>query len=1052
VTAPHVDAPTASGRTLSAAVTPVAGVAITSCGFTLTPAAGGTGTNVDGSFAAGACTATVPAALADGSYDLVATATDANNQSGSATSAGHITVSGIKPTVALDILQPNRHVAAVVGSPDGETIADCTITATPHAGGAPVTLDETLTGTQCSAGLLPRASFPAGDYDVTVTVTDQSGDTASDGDTITVATPHVDPPTASGRTLSATITPADGVAIASCSFALTAVPNGTPKPVTGSYADGTCTATVPTSLADGSYDINASALDANFDSGTAASTGHVAISGIKPTVTLDGDQPNRHVSAAVGSPDGETITACTITATPHGGGTPVTLDETLTDTHCSADLARAGFPAGDYDVTVMITDQSGDSATDSGTVTIATPHVDAPTAGNRSVSAAVTPAPDVAISSCSFTLTPVAGGDAVTVDGSFAAGACTATVPATLADGNYDLTASATDANGDSGSGSGHGTVSGTKPTVTLDGDQPNRVVSATVGSPDGETIADCTITATPHGGGTPVTLDATLDSAAGTCTAMLPRADVPAGDYDIHVSVSDQTDDSDSTDGTVSVVTPIVAAPQVAGRVLSTAVTPAPGVAIDGCSFTLTPTAGGDAVSVDGDYSAAPSSCSLTLPDTVGDGDYDVVADAVDANGDGGRGSSDGLTVSGTAPTVTLDGDQPNRTISATGSSPDGETLTDCTIQVRRAGSDDEYTTLEPRFEPATGACSATLPQADFPDAGDYEVLVGETDQTDDTGTAGGTITVALPSVGDPVDQDGTILVPIAPASGVPISSCTITITPAGGSPTTLEASYDAAGGSCRATLPSGIAPGTVAVETKVTDANGDTGSGHGTITVPAPVASPTPTPVPRQTDDPFRQGSGKDIVLACTARGVALTNVAPVGKRKVLIAGVVADKYAGKRVKITLVATKKVVATVTAGSTGVFKARIAAPPAKLATTARYTAQVGSDKSTALKLNRRMSTLTLKAHGGTITVRGTVNKPLAKGRQTVTVTQLVACDKYKKVGSAKLDAKGRYSLNVKRPTGVHAALYRASTKVATRADGPARSTAYTLPQPLNLP
>ena|GEM_PF-3534108 len=1446
VLAPTVATPTATGRDISAAVTPVPGVAIVDCSFVIGTPDGGVGA-FSGSYdaAAGACTGTVPDGAPDGSYNVAVTATDANGDSGTGSTTTPLAITGIKPTVTLDPDQPNRHVSATVGSPDGETITSCTITGTPHAGGTPVTLTGTLSGGHCTT-TLPRASFPAGDYDVTVTVTDQSGDSASDSGTITVVTPQVAPPTADGRTLSAAVTPAPGIAISSCSFGLTPLPNGSPTSVTGTYAGGTCTATVPAALADGAYKITAAALDANNDFGTATSDS-VAVSGTKPTVTLDNGQPNRHVSATVGSPDGEAIASCTVTAAPHGGGTPVTLTGTLTGTHCTADLLpRGSFPAGQYDITVSVTDASGDSASDSGTITVSGPQVDAPTASGRTVSAAVTPAPGVAISSCSFTLTPAAGGASTNVSGSFAAGACTATVPTSLADGSYDLTATATDANGDSGTAAstGHVTVSGTKPTVTLDSGEPNRVVSATGHSPDGETIADCTITATPHGGGTTVTLDETLDP-SGKCTAAMPRSSFPAGDYDIAVSVTDQTGDTGTTSGTVSIVTPTVAAPQVAGRALSAAVTPAPGVGISTCSFTLTPAGGGSPTTLDGTYSASPSACAITLPSTVHDGDYtvvaratdangdsgmgtstgtlhvsgtaptvtldanqpnrdvsatvtspdgeaisgctveakadggsyatvpsdysattgkctatlprddypagasysirvtatdasgdtgtvtgalavaapavtaptvagrtvstgvtpapgvaiasctftltpsgggapstlngsydvgtntcsavipasthdgsyDVVAHAVDANGDSGQGSANGLAVSGTAPVVTLDGDQPNRGIAATGSSPDGETLTGCTVEVRLAGSSGAYTTLDEQFDAATGKCSATLPHDSYP-PGDYEVRVSETDQSGDSGTVSGTVTVtaptigvpatsgrtisapvtpapgvaiasctftltpagggsgttvnghydagsgactatapsslpdgaydvharvvdangdsgesstttpvelsgtaptvtldpdqpnreisatgsspdgetlsgctvevrpsgggsyttlpshfdpstgkctatlphdgyqpggydvrvtviddggdsgqvtgtvtvAAPSVGDPVNDDGTIVIPITPAPDTPITSCTVTITPAGGSPTTIDASYDAASGSCRATLPSGTTAGDATVETQVTDANGDTGTGSGTITIAGPVetatptatatasptatpvATPTATPAPQQIDNPFTQGSAKDIVLACTTRNLVLTNVQQIG-RQVLITGVAADKYVGQRVKITFAATKKTVATVTVGTSGEFQTRVKAPSAKVAKSnkARYTAQIGSDKSAALKLSRRMADVSVSESGGKVTIRGVVSKPLAKGRQTVTVTQLVSCGKYTKVGTAKLDAHGRYTLRVKRPAGVHAALYRASTKVATRANGPARSTTFTLPLPLDL-
>jgi hypothetical protein len=195
--APTVAAPTIDGRTVSAAATPATGATIASCGFVLTPS-GGSAVAVTGAFADGRCTAALPrAGFAPGTFAILATATDDAGEVGDATGTG--TIAG--PTVGAP-LAVGPLVGAAVTPGSGATVASCTITATPVAGGVPRTVPGTYdAGTGACGAILPAGTFPDGEYNVTVTVTDSNGDSAASTGRVRVsqiAFGAVTPPAASG--------------------------------------------------------------------------------------------------------------------------------------------------------------------------------------------------------------------------------------------------------------------------------------------------------------------------------------------------------------------------------------------------------------------------------------------------------------------------------------------------------------------------------------------------------------------------------------------------------------------------------------------------------------------------------------------------------------------------------------------------------------------------------------------------------------------------------------------------------------------------------------
>lgn len=185
--APAVGVPTIARRVARATVTPATGTSIAGCRFVLTPTPSGTPIDVAGSYAPGVCSAPLPSSTVPaGDYTVDAYATD--DQDVSTTNRGSGTVHA-GPSVGPPTAS-GPDVAVPVAPGPGATVASCTLTITPAAGGTPITVTGTYQDGACVA-TLPADRFPTGDYDVTTTVTDSYGDTASGSGRVRITQPVV---------------------------------------------------------------------------------------------------------------------------------------------------------------------------------------------------------------------------------------------------------------------------------------------------------------------------------------------------------------------------------------------------------------------------------------------------------------------------------------------------------------------------------------------------------------------------------------------------------------------------------------------------------------------------------------------------------------------------------------------------------------------------------------------------------------------------------------------------------------------------------------------
>jgi len=87
---------------------------------------------------------------------------------------------------------------------------------------------------------------------------------------------------------------------------------------------------------------------------------------------------------------------------------------------------------------------------------------------------------------------------------------------------------------------------------------------------------------------------------------------------------------------------------------------------------------------------------------------------------------------------------------------------------------------------------------------------------------------------------------------------------------------------------------------------------------------------------------------------------------------------------------------------------------------------------SRALKLFQALRSTSIKEKGRRLVLRGQVRRSLLGRRKTVVIKRL-ACGRYRTVGKARPNRRGRYVVRFKAPDFAGVALYRAETRVLAR-------------------
>ena len=400
-------------------------------------------------------TLVIPTPLADGTYDVMATATDAAGNSSSDATTDELTIDTMAPTVpTVDFLTTNDNTPTITGTADSAddlVVVVDGVTYTEGDGNLTDNGDNTWT-------LVIPTPLADGTYDVMVTATDAAGNTSMDAtvdeltiDTIAPTVPTVDflttndnTPTITGTADSANdlVVVVDGVTYTEGDGNLT--DNG----------DNTWTLVIPTPLADGTYDVMVTATDAAGNTSMDATVDELTIDTIAPTVpTVDFLTTNDNTPTITGTADSANDLVVVVDGVTYTEG-----DGNLTDNGDNTWILVIPTPLADgtYDVMATTTDAAGNSSSDATTdeLTIDTmaptvPTVDFLTTNDNTptITGTADSADDLVIVVDGVTYTEGDGNLTDNGDNTW-----TLIIPTPLADGTYDVMVTATDAAGNSSS------------------------------------------------------------------------------------------------------------------------------------------------------------------------------------------------------------------------------------------------------------------------------------------------------------------------------------------------------------------------------------------------------------------------------------------------------------------------------------------------------------------------------------------------------------------------------------------------------------------------
>ncbi|QDG37652.1 Ig-like domain repeat protein [Alteromonas mediterranea] len=821
--------------------------------------------------------ADVPAPVADGNFDVTATATDAAGNTATDTISGEI--NSAAPSLSLDPLASgNDTTPTISGTTDLAPGSTVSITVTDSAGNTQSFNATVQPGGSFSVDV--PVALPEGDYTVTATATDGAGNTATvteNGGSIDTTDPVLTidaqgltndaTPTISGTT---DLSPGDTVSIS-----VTDSGGNTQTFTATVQGDGTYTADVPADLAEGAYSVSVSATDDAGNSATVAdNNGNVDTAA--PALTIDAQNITNDATPTIsGTTDlapGDTVS---ISVTDSEGNTQSFTATVQAGGGYSADVP-ADLAEGDYLVEVTATDNAGNQTiiTDGNGIVDTTPpaiSLDPVASGNDNTPllSGTTDLPE----GTSVTLVVTdAGGNVQTLTATVNAdGAFSVEVPDALADGNYSVDVSATDAAGNSTTVSDSGNINTNAPTITLDTlgqtNDATPLISGNTNAPVGSTV---TITVTDSAGAVQTFTAAVQND--GSFSASVP-SDLAEGSYIVQAEVTDadgNTGSDSETGGVIDTTSPTVdvADPGIGNDAtpLITGVTDQPqGSTV---SITVTDSAGNAqtlsaTVQSDGTF-------SVEVPATLADGNYTVEATVIDGAGNTASDTETGV-IDTLSPVVTLDEidsvNDATPTITGTSNLPEGSTV-QLTV-VDSAGNTQVFSAIVA----AGGIFSVDVPAAMA--EGSFTVSVTATDDAGNSATdneAGIIDTVSPLLTVDVADTTNDTTPLITGTTDEPAGSVvTVTVTDSAGDVQTLSAIVQS-DGTFSIAPGTALAEGDVTVTATISDNAGNTASASDTGVIDTTAPSLTITPLEEGNDTtPTLSGTtnlpeGSDVILVVT------------------------------------------------------------------------------------------------------------------------------------------------------------------------------------------
>ncbi|WP_244224536.1 adventurous gliding motility protein AgmC [Corallococcus sicarius] len=588
----------------------------------------------------------LPGPLADGTYTVTAVSTNgAGTNSTTATST--FTVDQTAPTVAITTPANgstiNTPTVTATGTSTGATSVTLTFDGASHG---PVAVDAAGNWSYPLPGPLAEGS-----YTLTAVATDGAGNTSTPATStftvdLTVPTVAISTP-ANGSTIGTNAVTVVGTSTGATSVTLTF--QGTDYGPIAVDASGNWSYPLPVSLGEGTYTVTAVSTDAAGNTSTqAASTFTVDLTGPQVAISTpaNGTSVGTDTVTVTGTSSGATSVTLTFDGASHG---PVAVDAAGNWSYpLPGPLAE-----GTYTVTAVSVDGAGNTstpATSTFTVDLTAPTVAITTPANGStIGTDTVTVTGTSTGATSVTLTYNGTNyGPIPVDG---AGNWNYTLPVSLTDGTYTVTAVSTDAAGNtSTSASTTFTVDLTAPTVGIttpgNGSTINTPTVTATGTSTGATSVTVTFDGTDYG---PIAVDA-----SGNWSQALPGP-LADGTYTVTAVSTDAAGNTstpatstftvDQTAPTVAITTPANSStttnPNVTATGTSTGATSVT-VTFDGASY------GPIAVDASGNWSQA-------LPGPLAAGTYTVTAVSTDAAGNTSTPATSTFTVDLSKPTVAI-------------------------------------------------------------------------------------------------------------------------------------------------------------------------------------------------------------------------------------------------------------------------------------------------------------------------------------------------------------------------------------------------------------
>ncbi|MBB1330528.1 retention module-containing protein, partial [Pseudoalteromonas sp. SR43-7] len=839
----------------------------------------------------GSWSAQVTNPLPEGDFTVVAAVIDDSGNEAQASAVGNVDL-----TVSINfIIDTNDTTPTISGSTqDVEPGAVVTVTFTGSDGVAETV--QVVTGADGSWSVEASNELVEGQFSVVATVTDAAGNTASASETgeidLTDPAITINPiedtndvtPSVSGNVI-------DVPAGTEVTLVITDSEGNEQTLTTITNADGTYTADIIADLSEGDFTVTASVSDTAGNSSTATVTGTVDLTA--PSVTINNiADTNDTTPTLTGSTQGlASGSEVTLIVTDSLGAEQQLVTTISADGTWSIEIPTA-LSEGDFTVTANVSDNAGNAAQDSqlGSVDTTPPLVainDFADSNDTTPTFSGTTS-DVAPGSLVSVLVTDANGESQTLtavvseDGTWQVGATQA-----VAEGDFTITATVTDAAGNEASDTVSGTIDLSAPIIAIntipDSADTTPTISGSVQNvPAGTTV---TLIVTDAGGNTQTITTQTL--ADGSWTADTTN-ELVEGDFSVNAIVSDEAGNQSeaSAQGTIDNTAPNITIDALADSndttptISGTATGEPEGTVV---TIIVTDEAGNPQtitteVQADGTF-------SVDVPNELSEGEFTVEVSVTDTAGNETTATTTG-EVDTLAPVITIDALADNNdttpTISGTATGePEGTVVT---ITVTDEAGNPQTITTEVQ---ADGTFSVDVPNE--LSEGEFAVEVSVTDNAgnETTATTTGEVDTTAPIVtinalGDTSDTTPTIS---GTVSGEPAgSTITLTVTDANGAVQTISAQV-IADGSWTVEVPAALAEGTYSVDASISDSAGNEGtaSASGTIdtsalTITIDVIGETNDQTPQINGDTFNAqvGSQVEVQITDSAGGIiTLTTV---------------------------------------------------------------------------------------------------------------------------------------------------------------------------------